>query len=253
MRSGKNIIKSCFLSLMFSSSVSLLSACGDVSDGRDTPQSEMNAIIPPQQASQAFNIVRGINYLPFFYKNDGCYARAFYINMELAAAGIPSSLLYQIGNLQPPGAPGVKWTWHVAPLIKDTARMYPWIIDPSLANGPVIPEAWFRLSGNYDQYVKYAISNGGFENSNWAFSNQRVADRRYLPTQQDYQYMIKSYSSLYPFAVSRINYECSMAFLYLGDNNPALRQRLITRTRELMGWLNYRGKLYNDAAFTCRR
>ncbi len=88
-------------------------ACGQNQSGEN---SQSKALVTIDQAKQAFKIVADINYIPFTYIVDGCYARALYMSMELAAQKIPSSAYYIFGYLQPTDS--VSWSYHVAPALQ---------------------------------------------------------------------------------------------------------------------------------------
>ena len=54
-----------------------------------------DAVVSSDQANRAYQITAQTkSYLPYEYTPDGCYARASYMQMELAAAGIPSRVAY---------------------------------------------------------------------------------------------------------------------------------------------------------------
>jgi hypothetical protein len=112
--------------------------------GQNTLQtSDTSALVSQQQASEAFGIVKAIDYLPFTYIVDGCYARSLYMSLELAAEGIPSSAHYVFGELQPTEA--VSWNYHVAPLLqlKGTSQE-PWILDPAFESKPLTRTQWLN-------------------------------------------------------------------------------------------------------------
>lgn len=124
---------------LFFFSLFTLAACGQNS----TQTSESKALVSQQQAAEAFAIVKDIDYLPFTYIVDGCYARSLYMSLELAAEKIPSSAHYVLGYLQPTQA--VTWSYHVAPLLqlKDSTQE-PWIIDPAFETGPLTRTKWIE-------------------------------------------------------------------------------------------------------------
>ena len=109
-----------------------------------------DAIVTSEQAKKAYNVVESTrNYLPYEYTRDGCYARASYMQMELAKEGIPSRAVYvrapvdrdSSGNItgwsSDPNIPTLKpenWVYHVAPaIIVDGKEM---VLDPSLNKTP---------------------------------------------------------------------------------------------------------------------
>ncbi|WP_141736220.1 protein-glutamine glutaminase family protein [Oligoflexus tunisiensis] len=116
-----------------------LTACGQQS--RQT--SDTSALVSQQQATQAFSIVKAIDYLPFTFIEDGCYARSLYMSLELASQRIPSSALYVYGVLQP--TPSVSWSYHVAPMIQVTnSAQEAWVLDPAFEREPLTRSQWLN-------------------------------------------------------------------------------------------------------------
>src|SRR5688572_5572154 len=98
---------------------------------------------PPEEASasseqpltdrdwaRAVSYLRNISYLPWGYTNDGCYARALYYTMNLAAEGIASNHVYIVAKpgygLGSTGA----WSYHVAPLVSQDSTGQLLVLDP---------------------------------------------------------------------------------------------------------------------------
>src|SRR5690348_6562813 len=62
---------------------------------RESPaDSDVRAYVSQDVANQAYEIIKGMDYIPWTVARDGCYARALYMAMELAAQDIPSSNIY---------------------------------------------------------------------------------------------------------------------------------------------------------------
>lgn len=211
-------------------------------EGEAVGTSEARAVVTQEQADRAFAITKGIDYLPWGYTADGCYARALYMSMELAAERIPSSAEYVVadtGAVLSPGG-GVTWGWHVAPMIKITATGTPLIIDPSLFQAPEQArslDTWVERnnpipSGAYHTYL--------LQGSTYWATNHLVDTTP-----------IGSFAELDPFHGSDIESACSVAFSYLGYEQPlpapnvtaAKRSKLVARTRTLVDALNRVGKL----------
>lgn len=112
--------------------------------GQNTLQtSDISALVSQQQASEAFGIVKALDYLPFNYIVDGCYARSLYMSLELAAEGIPSSAHYVFGYLQP--TESVTWSYHVAPLLQlKNSSQEPWVLDPAFEKEPLTRTEWIN-------------------------------------------------------------------------------------------------------------
>lgn len=92
--------------------------------GRNQGGGDAQAVITQAQFQSAEKIVKAmtqsIEFIPFGYAQDGCYARALYMSMALAANGIASSSYFVAGALKVADArkPGefIRWQYHVAPM-----------------------------------------------------------------------------------------------------------------------------------------
>jgi hypothetical protein len=136
---------------LFLLSLLTLAACGP-----NAPQnSDTSALVSQGQANQAFAIVEDIDYLPFTYIEDGCYARSLYMSLELAAQEIPSSAHYVFGALQPTAE--VVWSYHVAPMLQvKNSTQEPWVLDPAFEVEPLTRTEW--LNKNFAAKSKSSIS-----------------------------------------------------------------------------------------------
>ena len=113
-----------------------------------------------KRVAKAFEIVNEIDYLPFSHKTDGCWGRAFYINLELITEGIPSHSLFVVsgkaGKLKPTGKQPINWYWryHVAPIIRTGNRSPGVIIDPAMTLKKTATERkYWTLRGWLSQFV----------------------------------------------------------------------------------------------------
>lgn len=212
-------------------------ACSSAAGG-DEPvgSSESRAIVTQAQADEAYKIVAGIDYLPWGYTDDGCYARALYMSMELAIKKIPSSSQYMFatngGALRPKDGP--VWGWHVAPMIKVTATGTPMIIDPSLFAAPEQVrslDTWIARN-NPTPAKDYGLAL--IQGSHYWKINQLVDTAP-----------IDSFAKLDPFQGADIESACDVAWRYLEDETPAptadaltkKRAALIERTKVLINGL----------------
>jgi hypothetical protein len=194
---------------------------------------EQDARVSPEQAQQAYGIIAGVDYLPFGYKADGCYARALYMSMELAAQRIPSSAQFLEGTLQP--TPAITWRYHVAPMVQVTGEDHRTILDPSLATGPVSLDEWIRLNNPAADTVQFFVPG-----SVYVSSIDLGSPASYSAP------MIERFDQLPPFHESDIQSACKTAFNYLGLENPErpeARTKLVDRTQTLLGALADAGKL----------
>ena len=117
----------------------LITACG--SNQNNTSQT--SAFVTSDDATKALEITqKTTEYLPYAYLTDGCYARSFYMSMELAVEGIPSSSQYAICPDDACIAPdNVRWEWgyHVAPMIIVSSNPNRERLEPSYLNSQLVP------------------------------------------------------------------------------------------------------------------
>lgn len=219
---------------MFVSATLLSAACGRV---KAVQSSETKAIVTPAQAEEAFDIVKAIDYIPFNYIIDGCYARSLYMSMELAAKGIPSSAHYIYGYLQPTN--DVSWSYHVAPLLK-IKDQEPWILDPAFEIEPLRLSAWIaknHAQGRYTTEVK---------------AGSAYFDESGRTAQFDADHLIQNFADMPTFLTSDIANACTTLYNYIPQQDQsaaqsrAQRAKLLTQTQVLADALKERAKLEND-------
>lgn len=197
--------------------------------------SEQQARVTPQQAQLAAQLVDSTRaYLPFAFTEDGCYARALYMSMELAARRVPSSAQYLTGELYPSSS--VTWGWHVAPMVEIEGGSGKTILDPSLApNGPISLQEWIRRSNPMGSYELF-----------WTIGSTYYTTGFYTPNAQSAP-VISSFAELSPFQRSDIEEACGVMSEYLSyeraANEAQKRALLVGRTRSLANRLLSVGKL----------
>lgn len=118
--------------------------------------------ITPARAKQLFDLMKAQNCIPcgskspcipFKYAYDGCWIRAHLMCYLLIAQGeTPSKMWIGYGSLRvrTNNVPqcSVGWAWHVAatlPVIQPNGTVAAMIIDPSVCDEPVTPDAWRDL------------------------------------------------------------------------------------------------------------
>src|SRR5687767_6751444 len=95
----------------------LVTGCGSADES--PPTSDTQELVDQATFKKAFKIVSAIDYLPWEYKVDGCYARALYMSMELAAEGIPSNAAFAFADEFDELRVGeIEWQYHVAPMLQ---------------------------------------------------------------------------------------------------------------------------------------
>lgn len=211
----------------------------------DARASESRAVVSQEEADRAFVIAQGLDYLPWGYTADGCFARALYMSMELAVERIPSSAQYIYathgGLLMPDSVDGPAWGWHVAPMVKVTASGTPMIIDPSLFRAPEVArslDAWIARNRPRPDPSNYGLAL--VQGSHYWKIDQLVDAQP-----------IGSFAELDPFHGVDIESACSVAWDYIGrePSHPpdevlaAKRAKLVDRTRALITGLHSVEKL----------
>ena len=194
---------------------------------------EQHAWVTPDDAQTAYGIIQNIGYLPFAYKEDGCYARALYMSMELAASGIPSSAQFITGQLHPTA--DITWTYHVAPMVQLIGDDHRTIVDPSMETGPVPFDNWVTDVNPAPNYATFFVPGSVY-----------IGSLNLTHPEQYNGPMIESFDELPPFHESDIQQACQVMWNYLDWEQPPrddLRPVLIARTQELMPLLDDRGKM----------
>jgi hypothetical protein len=222
----------------------LVVACAGAPADEPVGTSEQRAIVTQSQADRAFTIAKGLDYLPWGYTKDGCYARALYMSMELAVEKIPSSAQYIYAtdgaHFAPASVSGPAWTWHVAAMIKVTATGTPMIIDPSLFEAPQVARS---LDTWIDRIHPVPATDYGLALVQGSHYWQ-IGDL--VDTQP-----IASFAELDPFQRVDIESACTVAWDELALEEPrpsdqalaARRDKLIVRTRALVTGLRAVDKL----------
>jgi hypothetical protein len=236
----------------------LIVSCG-VNSTTPAP-SRQSAYVTHSQAQRAFDIIEDIDYIPFEYTEDGCYARALYMSMELAVQHIPSSSefikatrgLLRFGH--------TVWTYHVAPalIVTENPETAPQtdeilhdtvsaasidqvpanvtITDPAMSDDPVSLREWvgMMVSGETEAYTVIAPAN--------------YYDPWTPPLEEMEINVVRDFRELAKFRLSDIGYACGTMHAYLGDQVERKR-KLKERTAELIDRLQQVGKLSEDISF----
>ena len=221
----------------------------------DDPMGEMSAEWMKQPVfDRAFQTVKAIDYLPFQYKVDGCYARALYMSMELAAKGMESNSVFAFARVGYPLVVGpIHWRYHVAPLLEvgpDAAHLKPMVIDPALSSTPITEMDWVaKMSRPWNDPVSspnmlivpgsdYAPAEARAEVT---YRNKDVPDFAHLP----------------PFRASDVQSACGVIYNYIAiepGTTPQIVQskqtKLVTRSVLLVSALDKLNKLSKDRTFS---
>jgi hypothetical protein len=247
-----------FFSLLSTLSIYVLTACGTPTPFNDDINgSQSKSYVTYDQARRAFELVGGVDYLPFEYKLDGCYARSMYMAMELASEKIASSSQFAMGSLEP--SREISWWYHVAPMLVATkedpkkakaeatytyqkgsskeilatqANVEPIILDPSLHNSPVWRSNWIKSLKAKGELELIAIP-GNQNNPYMAYSYK-----------YDKYDLARSYEEMGEFSIYDIEASCLVMLEYLeleGQDlsvESAKKNKLLKRTGELFDILS---------------
>ena len=146
---------SIFLAVLTAMPSFTLNSCKQRIDSGARRSSMKDAVVSSDQVTAAWQLAKKTTeYLPFSYSPDGCWARATYMQMTLAANGVPSDVQFvrvpktiaegfKLGQKTLiAGVDGTTWGWHVAPVITTSEGQH-LVLDPGLyPNGPVINKKW---------------------------------------------------------------------------------------------------------------
>lgn len=220
-------------------------------------RSAPKAFVTDAQAKEAFKIIKGIDYLPFDYPKEGCFARAYFMAMELAAQGIPSSSQY-LARMQGRLMFGeIEWKWHVAPallIVEDPATgkqrdVYKYqevnkgnieqvteevtIVDPAMSSEPMSVKKWFGLMLEDDTNAYALIAPGNFY------------DAAVPPLIGPRPEVIKSFAELGKFKLSHVRRSCGVLTKFLFEDE-ARKKKVSARAEALVTKLEAMGKLERD-------
>lgn len=231
---------------------SLMACRGKASDDASPSGSTESDWVVQSAFDNAFTVVKGIDYLPFQYKVDGCYARALYMSMELAAKNIESNAVFAFAQ---PGAPLVvgviQWGYHVAPMIEvgtsadDAVHT---VIDPALSDRPITEEQWVAMMGHPANETADRAPQMLFVPGSDYAPAEALADTALA------NYDTPNFHELAPFRTSDIQSACGVMHNYLtleqGSSPDEVQRKqamLLDRSTALLTALAANGKLTADA------
>jgi hypothetical protein len=217
--------------------------------------SDQQAQVSEATFDQAYSIVSRIDYVPFEYKIDGCYARALYMSLELAARGIETNSLFAFATVDeaPLVVGDIEWGYHVAPLLfvpTDDGSVLGHILDPAISDSPLTVDDWVGAMGHTvaPQFVEDAHGREIDVSPELLY----VPGSRYAPmgAQQEDVFQnvdIPSFDALPAFRSSDVVDACTVLFQYLEldpsiSNTAAAQSRLVARTKALVASMVERDK-----------
>ena len=238
--------------------------CAVAADDDEETGDSASEIVTQSTFDKAYAIVKGIDYLPTRYLDDGCYARALYMSMELASNRIESNAIFAFAKddtheLKVPGGdPGDTWKYHVAPMlfVKTSAGNVPRVLDPAMTKAPLAASTWVKNMGYDldDPFVPYLRSTSG---SRYVLGANYLDRLKQTATWTD----TPSFAALKAFKVADVQHACATMNAYIpleGGSASAAKSkqaRLVARTTALVTALEKNGKLAEKAstfdAVTC--
>lgn len=204
---------------VFLASVLLLPGCGDGSRAVNVPTYPLPAELGGID----------ISYLPYEYAEDGCWVRAPFLGMELAAHDIPSagiSVQTCDGGFGLTGPEGVSWKHHVTIVIRREGALR--VIDPMLADRLLTKEEWLAAI-DADDDAKVSINSAAYPTG-----SIDLACGSYTGEEE---HLVDSVGEMSPFLFDNVMIHCAYMRQYLhesGRDTAAREERLILRTRELV-------------------
>ncbi len=121
---------------------------------------ELN-VISMEKAQMLFDYIEDQDQIPFFYPEEGCYARAMEMARILDQMGVNSAKVFVEGDLvvKTYRTPFrfVLWDYHVAPVIavRDGEEIKLMTLDPSIMKRPVTVDEWVahQTGGRPEEFV----------------------------------------------------------------------------------------------------
>jgi hypothetical protein len=232
-----------------------VAACESGTDANDAPNAGVSGqdIVTQPKFDQAFAITKGIDYLPFDYPRDGCYARALYMSMELAAQGIESDEVFAFAK---PGTVLVlgetQWGWHVAPMLlvgTDEATARKVVIDPAVASTPIEQNDWLSKLGKGPETPPEQAPEVIFVPGSDYASEAALADK------DNWNHDVVDFAHMPSFRITDIQGACGVMHDYVSreagttpETIARKQAKVLSRTTELVTALQNKNKLSGDPA-----
>ncbi|CAN5924596.1 hypothetical protein BH11MYX4_BH11MYX4_16520 [soil metagenome] len=210
--------------------------------------------------SRAIAYLGSLSYLPWSYTDDGCYARAIYYTMNLAAEGISSNHVYIIAK---DGAHGLgstgRWTYHVAPLVSRDTTNELRVLDPVYASTPLLLRDWYDRQSKYEGTENAPILKVAPGTTYGDRSGTVVPDPENASTASFRE--PPRFASMPAFAIGNVNAACNIMHTYIDRETTTDAQKetkhhdLSRETRRLVTALADLGKLSGGTALdaSCTR
>ncbi len=229
----------------------LASACTveqeEVSSSSEQPLTE-------RDWSRAVSYLRNISYLPWGYTDDGCYARALYYTMNLAAEGIASNHVYIVAKsgygLGSTGA----WSYHVAPLVSRDGTGELLVLDPIWVPSnpqPIRLTDWYTMQTQWEGTANAPELRVSPGNTYGQRGSGTLVPDPMRPSTASFREPA-TFSAMPSFSIANINAACDVMHRYIdaeASANAASKHHDLSRdTKRLVTALADRGKLSGNAS-----
>jgi hypothetical protein len=225
-------------------SVLALSLVGSIacstSDNWAEEQATTEAPLTERDWGRAISYLNGLDYLPWGYTDDGCYARAIYYTMNLAAEGISANHVYIIARDDQHGLGSTgRWRYHVAPLVSRDATNELVVLDPVYSRSPLGLRDWYDRQSNWEGTPNAPILKVAPGTTYGDRSGTEVPDPRNASTSAFREPV--AFANMPSFDMSKVNAACSIMHSYIdrdtttnADQKAAKHHALSRDTKRLV-------------------
>jgi hypothetical protein len=222
-----------------------------------------------------------VDYLPWEYSPDGCFARSFYVSMEFASRGVPVNQLVlnlewedtsdsrpQFSPIDPtqPGDPpvtyqgnAIHWDYHIAALLSPPVVNVPTIFDKAMESTPVSQDTWIANVNSAGIPQSQADADGGLTPGYNEFTTYASSYVGVAPSLHDNWASVSAsdLASMPAFQADQVQLACNTVWsvfdcMQLDDSDPR-RQQLVDRTNALLTALSGMGLVqgFDGNPITC--
>lgn len=202
---------------------------------------------------RAISYLGSLDYLPWGYTDDGCYARAIYYTMNLAAEGIASNHVYIIAK---DGAHGLgstgRWFYHVAPLVSRDSTGELRVLDPVYSTQPLLLSDWYDRQSRWENTPDAPILKVAPGTTYGDRSGTQVPDPHAASTAAFRE--PPSFASMPSFSIGVLNSACNVMHRYIDLDTTTSAARKVQKhqglsrdSQRLVTELAARGKIDGTA------
>ena len=225
-----------------------VSACAVTAD-EDVGASTEDALTE-RDWGRAISYLGSLDYLPWGYTDDGCYARAIYYTMNLAAEGISSNHVYIIAkdDQHRLGASN-RWRYHVAPLVSRDSTNELRVLDPVYSSQPLTLRDWYDRQSQWENTEHAPTLRIAAGTTYGNLSSGTVVPDPHNASTATFREPV-TFASMPAFQLSNVNSACAVMHRYIdsdtttnADQKARKHHGLSRDTRRLVTALRASGKL----------